>query len=115
MQVIQGYPGAELVWCQEEPKNMGAWTYVKPRLETALRDLSGSTHIQQLHYVGRPTAASTGDTLMFEVCLILLSRSCMPLAGRLDVASAKNLFCIDCLAAKPFPLAANHSRDKIMT
>ena len=29
---------AELVWCQEEPKNMGAWTYVKPRFDTILRE-----------------------------------------------------------------------------
>ena len=41
MQVIAGYPNAEVVWCQEEPKNMGAWSYVKPRLETALRPENG--------------------------------------------------------------------------
>ncbi len=61
LQVIQGYPGAELVWCQEEPKNMGAWTYVKPRLETALRNLTDCAIAPNLHYVGRPSAASTGD------------------------------------------------------
>ena len=30
------YPNADIVWAQEEPKNMGAWTYVQPRLVTAL-------------------------------------------------------------------------------
>ena len=30
------YPNAEVVWCQEEPKNMGPWAYVNPRIETAL-------------------------------------------------------------------------------
>ena len=29
---------AELVWVQEEPKNMGAWSYVKPRFDTTLRE-----------------------------------------------------------------------------
>merc|ERR1711998_575954 len=30
------YPNADIVWAQEEPKNMGAWFYTKPRIETAL-------------------------------------------------------------------------------
>jgi 2-oxoglutarate dehydrogenase E1 component len=34
--VLNRYPTAELVWCQEEPKNMGAYFYVKPRLHTAM-------------------------------------------------------------------------------
>ena len=29
---------AELVWVQEEPKNMGSWSYVKPRFDTILRE-----------------------------------------------------------------------------
>jgi hypothetical protein len=29
---------AELVWVQEEPQNMGAWSYVKPRFDTILRE-----------------------------------------------------------------------------
>ena len=31
------YPNAQIVWCQEESKNAGAWSYVKPRIETAMR------------------------------------------------------------------------------
>ena len=31
---LDRYPHAELVWAQEEPKNMGAWSYVQPRLST---------------------------------------------------------------------------------
>lgn len=37
MNVVQQYYNAEIVWAQEEPKNMGAWSYVQPRLLTALR------------------------------------------------------------------------------
>src|SRR5215210_2556163 len=34
-EVVEGYPSLrEIVWVQEEPKNMGAWTFVEPRLRT---------------------------------------------------------------------------------
>lgn len=56
------FPNAEIVWCQEEPKNMGAWSYVNPRIETAL---SKSTHHsgRRAKFVGRLPNASvaTGD------------------------------------------------------
>jgi multifunctional 2-oxoglutarate metabolism enzyme len=42
----------EIVWCQEEPKNMGAWTYISPRLQNLLK--KG----QKLNYAGRQAAAS---------------------------------------------------------
>jgi len=42
----------EIVWCQEEPKNMGSWTYVMPRLT----DLLGRG--QKLRYAGRQSSAS---------------------------------------------------------
>jgi 2-oxoglutarate dehydrogenase E1 component len=38
------------VWCQEEPRNMGAWTYIAPLLGRITR--------QALEYAGRPAAAS---------------------------------------------------------
>ena len=35
--IVGMYPNAtRIVWCQEEPKNMGAWTYIAPRIEKAL-------------------------------------------------------------------------------
>jgi 2-oxoglutarate dehydrogenase E1 component len=53
---LNRFPKAELVWCQEEPKNQGAWSFVAPRLEA----LTGS----KPRYVGRPEYASTAAGLM---------------------------------------------------
>ncbi|MCL2452710.1 MAG: hypothetical protein FWD08_03510, partial [Alphaproteobacteria bacterium] len=44
------------VWCQEEPKNMGAWTFVDPYLEWVLGQAGGKA--KRLIYAGRPAAAS---------------------------------------------------------
>ena len=52
---IKKYPNAEVVWCQEEPKNAGAWTYVRPRIVTAARDVRPLAP----SYAGRKPAAST--------------------------------------------------------
>jgi 2-oxoglutarate dehydrogenase E1 component len=50
------FPNAELVWCQEEPKNMGAWTFVEPHLHEA--QLATGQAAQRPIYAGRPSAAS---------------------------------------------------------
>ncbi len=50
------FPQAEMVWCQEEPKNMGAWHFVEGRLESLLRRL-GASH-QRPIYAGRRTSAA---------------------------------------------------------
>eukprot|EP00794_Sanderia_malayensis_P012143 gene12143-13396_t len=47
------YPNAVIAWVQEEPKNMGAWFYVQPRIHTA------TDRTRDLRYAGRPAAAST--------------------------------------------------------
>lgn len=52
------FPNAEIVWCQEEPKNMGAWSFVKPRIETALKE-SVSHSGKRPSYIGRTPSAST--------------------------------------------------------
>ncbi|HKV15459.1 MAG TPA: 2-oxoglutarate dehydrogenase E1 component, partial [Reyranella sp.] len=50
------YPNAEVVWCQEEPENMGAWHFVDRRIE---RSLSGiDVRSKRPVYIGRPEAAS---------------------------------------------------------
>ncbi len=51
------FKNAELVWCQEEPKNMGGWTFVEPWLELTLERLS--VKAKRARYVGRPASAST--------------------------------------------------------
>jgi 2-oxoglutarate dehydrogenase E1 component len=52
---VKKYPNAEVVWCQEEPKNAGAWQYARPRIVTAARDVRD---VQPL-YAGRKPSAST--------------------------------------------------------
>ena len=48
---------AELVWVQEEPKNMGGWTFVDPWIELTLERTE--TAARRARYVGRPASAST--------------------------------------------------------
>lgn len=40
--VLQQYSNAEIVWCQEEPKNMGAFAYVRPRLQVRVGISNGN-------------------------------------------------------------------------
>jgi 2-oxoglutarate dehydrogenase E1 component len=52
-EAIALYPNArELVWCQEEPKNMGGWTFMESRLENLL------PRCQRPRYIGRSPSAS---------------------------------------------------------
>jgi 2-oxoglutarate dehydrogenase E1 component len=54
--VIGRYPSArDVLWCQEEPRNMGAWTFMAPRLEPLLPNGG------RLGYVGRPERASPAE------------------------------------------------------
>eukprot|EP00127_Corallochytrium_limacisporum_P007174 Clim_evm47s243 gene=Clim_evmTU47s243 len=52
------YPNAEIWWCQEEPKNQGAWAYVRPRFNTALRESESHGGVE-VKYAGRAPAAAT--------------------------------------------------------
>ena len=56
------FPNADLVWCQEEPKNMGGWTFVDPWIELTLEKLD--VKAKRARYVGRPASASTAAGLM---------------------------------------------------
>jgi len=54
--VVDQYPNVEEVaWAQEEPKNMGGWTYVQPRLRASIGTLT------TLRYIGRPERASPAE------------------------------------------------------
>jgi len=57
------FPQAEVVWCQEEPRNMGAWTYIEPNIEWALSHVPGAAS-KRARYVGRSAAASTATGLL---------------------------------------------------
>ncbi|KAG4243216.1 2-oxoglutarate dehydrogenase E1 component [Phytophthora cactorum] len=62
---IARYPKAEIVWVQEEPKNMGAYCHVLPRLLTVLKHLDDP---RKLSYIGRPPSASPA-TGQYEIHL----------------------------------------------
>jgi 2-oxoglutarate dehydrogenase E1 component len=59
---ITRYPRAELVWCQEEPANMGAWMFVLPRLINILEELRRDPVVPT--YAGRQASASPATGLL---------------------------------------------------
>jgi len=59
---LSRFPNADVVWCQEEPKNMGGWTFVDAWLELTLEKLA--VKAKHGRYVGRPASASTASGLM---------------------------------------------------
>jgi 2-oxoglutarate dehydrogenase E1 component len=59
---LEPYAHAEMVWCQEEPRNMGAWSFIEPELENVLKTL-GAKHTRPV-YTGRKAAASTATGMM---------------------------------------------------
>jgi 2-oxoglutarate dehydrogenase E1 component len=60
--LIGRYHNADFVWCQEEPQNAGAWSFVDRRIEQVLIGLS--TKEKRPIYVGRPEAAATATGLL---------------------------------------------------
>ena len=59
---LSRFRGAEMVWCQEEPKNMGAWSFIDPYLEWVLAHIDAKH--QRVRYSGRPASASPATGLM---------------------------------------------------
>ena len=59
---LEPYAHAEMVWCQEEPRNMGAWSFIEPEIENVLLTLGARQ--TRVTYAGRNAAASTATGLM---------------------------------------------------
>src|SRR2546423_4566570 len=62
VQELGRFKGAELVWCQEEPRNMGAWHFMEPYLEWVLNQIHAPN--KRPRYAGRAAAAATATGLM---------------------------------------------------
>jgi 2-oxoglutarate dehydrogenase E1 component len=57
MTELTRFKGAEIVWCQEEPRNQGGWVFVDIFLEWVLNQIGGKH--RRARYAGRPASAST--------------------------------------------------------
>ncbi len=62
MNELRRFTNAEMVWCQEEPRNMGAWTFIRDEIEWCLIQVDAK-HTRPV-YAGRPASASTATGLM---------------------------------------------------
>ena len=64
---LERYQGAEVMWVQEEPANMGGWMFVRYRFDDLLEALYGTCE-KRVRYAGRPGAASpaTGSNAMHQ-------------------------------------------------
>ncbi len=58
---LERFKQAEMVWCQEEPKNQGAWTFIEPNIEWVLERIKAK-HTRPT-YAGRAAAASPATGL----------------------------------------------------
>src|SRR6516165_1667226 len=59
---LSRFKKAEVVWCQEEPRNMGAWFFVEPYVVWVLNQVKGPC--RRPRYAGRPASAATATGLM---------------------------------------------------
>ncbi|MEL6569559.1 MAG: 2-oxoglutarate dehydrogenase E1 component [Pseudomonadota bacterium] len=59
---LKRFKNAEMVWCQEEPRNMGGWTFIRDEIEWC----AGQAKVKapRPKYAGRPPAAATATGLM---------------------------------------------------
>ena len=58
---LERFRNAEMVWCQEEPKNQGAWSFIEPNIEWVLGRIKAK-HARPV-YAGRATSASPATGL----------------------------------------------------
>ena len=58
---LQRFPQAEMVWCQEEPKNQGGWSFIEPNIEWVLSRITAKH--KRAVYAGRAASASPATGL----------------------------------------------------
>ncbi len=58
---LERFPNADIVWCQEEPKNQGAWSFMEPNIEWVLTRIGAK--VTRPTYAGRPASASPATGL----------------------------------------------------
>jgi len=61
MKELERFKGADMVWCQEEPKNQGAWSFIEPNIEWVLSRIKAKQ--TRPTYVGRTSSASPATGL----------------------------------------------------
>jgi len=78
---LERFKQAEMVWCQEEPKNQGAWSFIEPNIEWVLSRID-ATHLRPV-YAGRAAAASpaTGLASQHKAQQIALVNDALALEG----------------------------------
>jgi 2-oxoglutarate dehydrogenase E1 component len=78
---LERFKQAEMVWCQEEPKNQGAWSFIEPNIEWVLSRID-ATHLRPA-YAGRAAAASpaTGLASQHKAQQIALVNDALALEG----------------------------------
>jgi len=67
------FKGADVVWCQEEPKNMGSWGFVEPYLEWVLAH--AGCKVSRPQYAGRPASTVAWSALCRRRCALATGRA----------------------------------------
>jgi 2-oxoglutarate dehydrogenase E1 component len=62
IQELGRFRDSEFVWCQEEPRNMGAWGFIEPYLQWVLSQIGAE--MKRPRYAGRPASAATATGVM---------------------------------------------------
>jgi 2-oxoglutarate dehydrogenase E1 component len=89
-QALSRYPDAEILWCQEEPANQGAWSYLDRRIEGVLRQIGNRCVWPNL--VSRPENASTaiGTSAEHDADQLSLAREALGMNDRRQAAAGKS-------------------------